>query len=99
MGATPHCGLSENWKMSNLFEILKEREFVVIDVVATDPPEGITGGNWFRYTIGHGSSPITGIRSGSLKSVRRHAEEFAENLNQRALHGYSAYVTRRSRNK
>ncbi len=66
------------------------------EVVRTGPPRGLSGGTWYRYTIGHESSPISGIRSGSLASVRRYAEEFAENLNQRALHGYSAYAPRRT---
>ncbi len=85
--------------MSDSFDSLGEREFFVIDVVKIDPPDGMSGGNWFRYTIGHGSSPITGIRSGNLKTVRRHAEEFAENLNRRALHGYSAYAARKLQKK
>ena len=85
--------------MSDSSDILGDREFVVTDVVKTDPPEGISGGKWFRYTIEHGSSPITGVRSGNLKSVREYAEEFAENLNQRALQGYSAYAARRLQKK
>lgn len=85
--------------MSDTFDELGEREFFVIDVVEIDPPNGVSRGNWYRYTIGHGSSPITGRRSGTLQSVRRHAEEFAENLNQRALLGYSAYATRRLQKK
>ena len=52
---------------------LGEREYVVTDVVETDPPRGISGGTWYRYTIGHGSTPISGLRSGSLNSVRRYA--------------------------
>ena len=81
--------------MSDTYDILGKRKFFVIDVVATNPPDGVSSGNWYRYIIGHGSSPITGCRSGTLQSVRRHAEEFAENLNQRALLGYSAYAARR----
>ena len=85
--------------MSDTFEGLGEREFFVIDVVEIDPPNGVSHGNWYRYTIGHGSSPITGSRSGTLQSVRRRAEEFAENLNQRALLGYSVYAARRLQKK
>ena len=85
--------------MSESFSDLGEREFFLIDVVKIEPPDGTSSGNWFRYTIGHGSSPITGIRSGSPKSVKRYAEEFAENLNRRALHGYSSYAARKAQNK
>ena len=84
---------------SESFEDLGEREYVVIDVVKIDPPSGESSGNWYRYTIEHGSTPITGIRSGSLKSVRQHAEEFAKNLNRRALHGYSSYAARKTQSK
>lgn len=81
------------------FSTLGDREYVVTEVVKTDPPKGIHSGNWYRYTIGHGSSPISGVRSGSQKSVRRYAETFAENLNLRALLGYSAYAARRVQKK
>ena len=85
--------------MVDTFDSLGEREFVVTAVVETRPPAGVSGGNWFRYTIGHRFSPIVGIRSGSLETVRHHAEEFAANLNLRALHGYSAYATRKAQEK
>ena len=85
--------------MSDSFDSLGEREYFVTDVVKSDPPKGLSGDNWYRYTIGHGSTPISGLRSGSLKSVRRYAEEFAENLNLRALLGYSVYAARRLQKK
>ena len=81
------------------FEELGEREFVVTEVVKTSRPQGIQSGDWYRYTIGHGSSPISGVRSGNLKSVRNYAEEFAKNLNLRALQVYSAYAARRVQKK
>ena len=85
--------------MTEDFSGLGEREYIVTDVVKTGPPKGIQSGDWYRYTIGHGSSPISGMRSGSLQSVRLYAEEFAENLNQRSLLGYSAYSARRLQKK
>lgn len=84
--------------MPGSFNELGEREYFVAEVEKIDPPKGESGDNWFRYTIGHGSSPITGIRSGSMTSVKRYAKEFAENLNRRALHGYSAYAARKAQN-
>ncbi len=81
------------------FEELGDREYVVTEVFKTGRPKGIQSGDWYRYTIGHGSSPISGVRSGSLKSVRRYAEEFAENLNLRSLQGYSVYAARRLQKK
>ena len=53
--------------MSEASEILGDREFVVADVVAIDPPSGESG-KWFRYSIVNASAPISGIRAGSLKS-------------------------------
>ena len=85
--------------MTDSTDLPAERRFVVIEVVETGRPRGITTGRWFRYTLGHGSAPITGVRSGSLKSVTRYAENFAENLNQRALPGYSPYATCKTQNK
>ena len=81
--------------MTDEYDELDRRFFRVINIENTDPPAGVTEGEWYQYTIGHGDSAIHGKRSGSLQSVTRHAEEFAENLNQRTLLGYSAYAARR----
>ena len=71
--------------MANVFHVSEDRKFRVTDVTKADPPQGGSGDNWYRYTIDNGSAPISGIRSGSPASVRRYAEEFASNLNQRTL--------------
>ena len=84
--------------MAESFNILKDRKFVVTEVVESDPPSGESGSNWYRYTIDHGSAPISGIRSGSPASVRRYAEEFADNLNQRML-GFSPNAPRAAQKK
>jgi len=81
--------------MSEKTEKLLERQFAVTSIEKTEPPADETGGNWYQYTIGEGDSAITGKRAGSLESVRKHAEEFAENLNRRSALGYSAYAARR----
>jgi len=83
-------------KVSDDSEKSLERHFHVTSIEKIEPPAGISGDNWYQYTIGEGDSAITGKRSGSLKSVRLHAEEFAANLNQRAALGYSAYAARRT---
>lgn len=84
---------------SDPYASLGKRQFIVAEIIKTEPPEGETDGKWFRYTIAHGSSPITGIRSGSERSVRRYAEDFAENLNQRSLLGHSSYAKRGAPNQ
>ncbi|UCH38611.1 MAG: hypothetical protein JSU67_10560 [Gammaproteobacteria bacterium] len=91
--------MSDDRDATDGFDELGDREYIVTEVVKTSRPKGIQSGDWYRYTIGHGSSPISGVRSGSLKSVRRYAEEFARNLNLRALQGYSAYAARRLQKK
>ena len=91
--------MSDDRDTTDGFDELGDREYIVTEVVKTRRPKGIQSGDWYRYTIGHGSSPISGTRSGSLKSVRRYAEEFARNLNQRALQGYSTYGARRLQKK
>ncbi len=69
-----------------------DRKFSVTKIEKTDPPEGMPAGEWYRYVIGRGTSEIQGKRPGTLESVTEHAEEFVENLNRRALLGYSAYA-------
>ena len=81
--------------MSETSEDLESRKFSVTSIEKTEPPAGMDEDNWYQYTIGEGASAIHGKRAGSKAAVRRYAEEFAENLNQRAALGYSAYAARR----
>ena len=81
--------------MTDQYDELDKRLFCVTRIEKTEAPAGVTDGEWYQYTIGHGDSAIHGKRSGSLQSVTRHAEEYAENLNQRTLLGHSAYAARR----
>ncbi len=81
--------------MTDQYDKLDKRLFCVTRIEKTEPPAGVTEGEWYQYTIGHGESAIHGKRSGSLQSVTQHAEEYAENLNQRTLLGHSAYAALR----
>jgi hypothetical protein len=81
--------------MTDQYDKLGNTFFCVTSIEKTEPPAGVTEGEWYQYTIGHGESAIHGRRSGSLQSVTRHAEEYAENLNQRKLLGHSAYAALR----
>ncbi|MDH3633087.1 MAG: hypothetical protein OES20_00130 [Gammaproteobacteria bacterium] len=74
---------------------LDVRKFPVTSIEKTDPPKGVTEGEWYEYVIGQGTSEIKGKRSGSLKSVTAYVKEYAENLNQRSTLGYSAYAARK----
>jgi len=69
--------------------------FRVVEVDNTNPPEGITGDNWFRYVIGQGHSRIEGKKPGTLQSVTEHAESVVEDLNSRKGKGVSTYSTRK----
>ena len=72
-------------------------QYRVISVEKTDPPEGMTDGDWYHYIIGYGRSKIEGLRCGTRKAVTQHAEDFAENLSTRTTKGYSAYAARKQK--
>ncbi len=74
-----------------------DRVFRVTSVEKSDPPEGISEGEWYYYVISQGPSKIMGKRPGTLKSVTEYAEDFVENLNRRTAPGYSAYAARKTR--
>lgn len=71
--------------------------FRIASIEKTDPPEGVSGGEWYRYCIEYKASPIEGIRSGTLSSVKQHLEEYLEKLNARATQGYTTYVSRNTK--
>ncbi len=79
--------------MSEEEDDIFDRKFNVTKIEKTDPPEGMPEGEWYHYVIGRGASEIQGKRPGTLASVTEHVEEFVENLNRRALLGYSAYAS------
>ena len=51
--------------------------------VAEAPAPGGADGDWFRYVLEGGRSPITGLRRGTLDEVTEHAHRCAEELNER----------------
>lgn len=59
-------------------------KYIVESVVKTDAPEGLSGDNWYRYIIVFDRKSIECMKQGSLFEVTQHAEEFAENLNDRS---------------
>ncbi|MBT8436775.1 MAG: hypothetical protein KJP11_05340 [Gammaproteobacteria bacterium] len=75
------------------------RKFPVTSIEKTDPPDGVTEGEWYEYVIGEGTSEIKGKRSGTLKSVTAYVKEYAANLNERSTLGYSAYAARKPTTK
>lgn len=75
--------------------VINVRKFPVTSIEKSDPPEGVTEGEWYEYVIGEGTSEIKGKRSGSLKSVTEYVKEYAANLDERSTLGYSAYAARK----
>jgi hypothetical protein len=75
----------------------RSRRYTVVSVEKADPPEGMPGNNWHRYVIQQGDSRIEGFRTGTLKGVTKHAEAYADDLNDRGINGYSAYATRKKK--
>ena len=73
------------------------KPFRILSIEKTDPPESVSGGEWYRYCIEYKASPIEGIRAGTLSSVKQHLEEYLEKLNARATLGYSAYAARKTK--
>jgi len=75
-----------------------KNQYRVESVVKADAPEGMTGDDWHCYTITYGKTNIQGMKPGSLFSVTQHAEEFAENLNERSnRYGSQAHSSRKKK--
>jgi hypothetical protein len=64
--------------------IWDEIEYSVISVDKTTPPEGVSGGSWYRYVVGRGKSTLVGCRTGTRAEVTSHAEALASDLNSRS---------------
>jgi len=79
--------------MQNKHNIRPTYELISVDKI--DTPTGMEGDNWYRYVLGQGTSKIEGLRSGSLKSVTLHAENYSNELNERIRSGGSTYSTRK----
>jgi hypothetical protein len=59
-------------------------KYQVVSIEKIDTPAGMIGDHWHQYIIGQGGSKIEGLKEGSLKEVSLHAENFAEDLNNRS---------------
>lgn len=70
-------------------EELGKPRFQIESIEKCPPPQGMAGTNWYRYIVGDQGNKITGYKSGTLKNVTQHVEEFTEGLNERSVKGYS----------
>ncbi|MCP4406541.1 MAG: hypothetical protein GY807_02035 [Gammaproteobacteria bacterium] len=74
------------------------KEYKVVCVEKTNPPEGVENGTWYRYVIECGNSTIVGNRRGTLQQVTSHADDFVEGLNTRPrIPGRSMWAPRQKK--
>ena len=64
-------------------EVIK-RKFNVMNIEKINTPNGMVGDNWYQYVVGQGSSEIKGLTMGTLKQVTEHANNVADDLNDRS---------------
>lgn len=69
-----------------------KQRFMIEQIEKCPAPKGMVGKNWYQYIVGQQGSKITGYKSGTLRSVTKHVEEFIEGLNERAAKGYSPHA-------
>ena len=61
-----------------------KRKFNVMNIEKISTPAGMVGDNWYQYVVGQGSSEIKGLTMGTLKQVTEHANNIADDLNDRS---------------
>lgn len=64
-------------------EVIK-RKFNVMNIEKISTPDGMVGDNWYQYVVGQGSSEIKGLTMGTLKQVTEHANNVADDLDDRS---------------
>jgi len=69
-------------------------KYYVVSVELTECPLDIQTGKWYRYVIGRGNSVIEGFKPGTLQAVTRHAQNVADDLNERSTRTGSTYAPR-----
>ena len=64
-------------------EVVK-RKFNVMNIEKISTPDGMAGDNWYQYVVGQGTSEIKGLTMGTLNQVTEHANNVADDLNDRS---------------
>lgn len=72
----------------------KRALFEVELIEKVDAPTGLPGDDWHHYVIGQGTAKIEGFRSGTLKAVTQHTEDYCGELNERNNKSNSPYSPR-----
>ena len=60
-----------------------KKDYEIVSVEATSPPNNLDGSGWHCYVIGQGDNLIRGYKQGSLEIVRQSAQEIVMRLNER----------------
>ena len=60
-----------------------QQPYKLKSLVASNPPAGAAGNNWFHYSIAQGSNIINGYRQGQLDSIYNDLTQNIEALNER----------------
>lgn len=68
--------------------------FKLVSVEKTDVPQGGADQSWYSYVLDNGRSQIRGKQCGSLKAVTAYANQYATELNARAVGGHSTWAPR-----
>ena len=70
-----------------------KRKFSVMHIEKTSTPDGMVGDNWYQYVVGQGTSEIKGLTMGTLNQVTEHANNVANDLNERSKGKKTGYTS------
>ncbi len=70
-----------------------KRKFSVMNIEKTSTPDGMVGDNWYQYVVGQGTSEIKGLTMGTLNQVTEHANNVANDLNERSKGKKTGYTS------
>jgi len=81
---------NENAVVKN--EVIKCK-YNVMNIEKISTPDGMVGDNWYQYVVGQGSSEIKGLTMGTLNQVTEHANNIADDLNDRSKGKKTGYTS------
>jgi len=76
-------------------EVIKCK-YNVMNIEKISTPDGMVGDNWYQYVVGQGSSEIKGLTMGTLNQVTEHANNIADDLNDRSKGKKTGYTSNQS---
>lgn len=60
-----------------------DKDYELVSVEPSDPPEDMVGKGWHRYIIEQGENTILGYKQGNIQAVTQAVEEIVARLNER----------------